>query len=294
MTHAVADRFASVRLTVIGSGPARPQPDTPASGLLVETAGAAVLLDCGPGVISRLARTHDPGRLSAVVIGHLHADHYIDLAPLRYLFPWEGAEHTTMRVLLPPGGREKMVALARAISERDTFFDEAFAIEEYDPPSPVRIADATLSFVPGRHYVPAWGVSVRDDQGACLVYAGDTGPNEALVAAASGADMLICEATLADVTQDEPERGHLTAEEALDHAARARVAAAVLTHYHSDRREELAAIAARSRVPAVLARPGLVADVVAGAVDLRTPSGDPMLGLEPAATFAPVPSSGYG
>jgi ribonuclease BN (tRNA processing enzyme) len=258
----------------------------------VETAGAAVLLDCGPGVISRLARTHDPGRLSAVVIGHLHADHYIDLAPLRYLFPWEGAEQTTMRVLLPPGGREKMVALARAISERDTFFDEAFAIEEYDPRWAVPIADATLSFVPGRHYVPAWGVSVRDDQGASLVYAGDTGPNDLLVAAASGADMLVCEATLAEVTQDEPERGHLMAEEALDHAERAGVGAAILTHYPSDRRGELEDIVARSRVPAVLARPGLVADVVAGAVDVRTPSGDPVPRLEAGAAFAPLPSTG--
>jgi ribonuclease Z len=134
---------------------------------------------------------------------------------------------------------------------------------------------------------------VRDDQGASLVYAGDTGPNEVLVAAASGADMLICEATLADVTQDEPERGHLMAEEALDHAARARVAAAILTHYQSDRREELEAIVARSSVPAVLARPGLVVDVVAGAVDLRIPSADQIQRPEPAPAFAQVPGAGY-
>jgi ribonuclease BN (tRNA processing enzyme) len=280
-------------LTVIGSGPARPQPDTPASGLLVETAAAAVLLDCGPGVISRLSRTHDPGRLSAVVIGHLHADHFSDLAPLRYLFPWEGSDGKTMRVLLPPGGREHMVALARAISERDTFFDEAFAIEEYDPGSVVRIADALLSFVPGRHYVPAWGVSVRDDQGARLVYAGDTGPNDLLVAAAAGADMLVCEATLARVDEDEPARGHLTADEALDHAARAGVGAAVLTHYPSDRREQLQALADRSRVPAAVARPGLVADVVAGVpVEVRGPSSEAASRGEAAAAFVPLPTSG--
>jgi ribonuclease BN (tRNA processing enzyme) len=281
-----------VRLTVVGSGPARPQPDTPASGLLVETAGAAILLDCGPGVISRLARTHDPGRLSAVFIGHLHADHYLDLAPLRYLFPWEGAEGKTMRVLLPPGGRAHMAALAGAISERETFFDEAFELEEYDPQTGIRVGDAQLSIVPGRHYVPAWGVAIRDAAGARLVYAGDTGPNDGVVAAATGADMLICEATLRSVTEDEPQRGHLTADEALDHAARAGVGAVLLTHYASDRRDALEALAARSRVPAAVARPGLAAEVVAGApVDVRTPSADPTPRPEPTPSFVPLVGS---
>lgn len=282
-----------MRLTVVGSGPARPQPDTPASGLLVETAGAAILLDCGPGVISRLARTHDPGRLSAVVIGHLHADHYLDLAPLRYLFPWEGAEGKTMRVLLPPGGRTRMFALARAISERETFFDEAFAIEEYDPGAIIRVADAQLGFVQGRHYVPAWGVSIRDGAGATLVYAGDTGPNDRVVEAAHGADMLVCEATLRSPAEDEPERGHLTAEEALDHAARAGVGGVLLTHYASDRREALEALAAASRVPAAVARPGVAAEVHAGApVDVRSPELDPRPQPELAPRFVPLIGSG--
>jgi ribonuclease BN (tRNA processing enzyme) len=231
--------------------------------------------------------------LSAVVIGHLHADHYLDLAPLRYLFPWEGAEGKTMRVLLPPGGRARIFALAKAISERETFFDEAFALQEYDPSSTIRVGDAQLSFVQGRHYVPAWGVVIRDGGGAKLVYAGDTGPNDQLVEAATGADMLVCEATLRSATEDEPERGHLTAEEALEHGARARVGGMLLTHYASDRREGLEALARTSRVPAAVARPGLAAEVVAGApVDVRSPSADPTPWPEPAPRFVPLIGSG--
>ena len=53
-----------MRLTVIGCGTAQPQPDTPASGLLVESGDTRVLLDCGQGVISRLERHIDPLSLS--------------------------------------------------------------------------------------------------------------------------------------------------------------------------------------------------------------------------------------
>ena len=79
-----------MRLTVIGCGPAAPQADTPASGLLLESGSTAILLDCGYGVIGRLRAVADPVGLTGVVIGHLHADHALDLAALRYLHPWPG------------------------------------------------------------------------------------------------------------------------------------------------------------------------------------------------------------
>lgn len=259
-----------MRLTVIGSGPARPQPDTPASGILVETAGAAILLDCGPGVIRRLSRTHDPRRLSAVVVGHLHADHYLDLAHLRYLFPWAGEDTAPLRVLLPPGGRDHMTRLAGAISERPTFFDEAFTMEEYESGATVRIGDASATLIPGQHYVPAWGTVIRDSIGTRLAYAGDTGPTDAVVEAAHGADLLVCEATLRSADEDERRRGHMTGREVLDHADRAGVGGVVLTHYAAELRPILTAMAARSRIEAAVARPGLSVELVAGeAPDFR-------------------------
>ena len=74
-----------MRLTVIGSGTSQPQPETPASGLLIETESTAILVDCGQGIIRELMGIHDPRELDAIVIGHMHADHYIDLVSLRYL-----------------------------------------------------------------------------------------------------------------------------------------------------------------------------------------------------------------
>ena len=254
-----------MRLTVLGCGPASPQPDTPASGLLVESGSTAVLLDCGQGVAARLVQHLEPDRLSAVVIGHMHADHFIDLAALRYRFAWGGRSASRLPVHLPPGGLEPFSELAGIVSERAGFFDDAFDVREYEPATRLRIGELTLDFIAGRHYVRAWGVAVTGPDGSRLVYAGDTGPSQAMIAAATDADLLVCEATLDEVAEDDPEtRGHLTLDEALAHACEARARRLVVTHFPSSRREAMAARIAPFGPAVTLARPDLVIDVGPG------------------------------
>jgi ribonuclease BN (tRNA processing enzyme) len=265
-----------MRLTVLGCGPASPQPDTPASGLLVASGTTAVLLDCGQGVAARLVGQLEPARLSAVVIGHMHADHFIDLAALRYRFPWGEPTDARLPVLLPPGGRAKFADLASVVSERSGFFDDAFDVREYDPSVDERIGDLTIEYILGSHYVPAWGVSLTDGSGRRLVYAGDTGPNPALIERARGADLLVIEATLGAAAEDDPSRrGHLTLDEALEHAAAAQVGRTVVTHYPSARRESMMTRLADFGGAAVLARPGLVVEVEATVRSDAEPSGRP-------------------
>jgi len=246
-----------VRLTIVGSGPARPQPDTPASGILVEADGTALLLDCGPGVIGALRRWVDPTALSAVFIGHMHADHYLDVAPLRYLFPWGERASRRLPVLLPPGGRARLDALAMAISERDGFFDDAFEVSEYAGGVERSIGSLRVRPFNSQHYVPAWGVEILDGASRRIVYAGDTGPTVGLVDVARGADLLVCEATLDDPDVDDVVRGHVTADEALEMARRAGVSRTVLTHYPSSLRPAIAEAIGASGLDVVLAAPGV-------------------------------------
>ena len=132
-----------------------------------------------------------------------------------------------------------MDALANAISERVGFFDDAFAIDEYDPARPLQIGPLAVTFVRGRHYVPAWGLAIVAPDGSRLVYTGDTGPSESVTEFARGADLLLVEAALRLSSHDDPERGHLTAEEAIDLATRARARSARIVHYPPSRRGEL-------------------------------------------------------
>lgn len=230
-----------LRLSVLGCSTAAPHSASPASGYVVSWDDTSILLDAGQGVAGRVATVVDPRSLAAVIVGHMHADHYIDLAALRYLYPWGDLATTRLPVHLPPGGRDRMTALASAISERAGFFDSAFEIDEYDAETPLRIGPLEVTFGRSRHYVPAWAVAIDAPDGTRLVYLGDTGPDEAAVEFARDADLLLVEAALRSVSDDDPVRGHLTVDEAIDLARRAEARTALIVHYDPDRKAEIAA-----------------------------------------------------
>jgi ribonuclease BN (tRNA processing enzyme) len=230
---------ARLRLTVLGCSTAAPDPATPTAGFLVEWGTTAVLLDVGQGVIRNLQKVLDPHDLSAIVIGHMHADHYLDIVGLRYLYPWGQPAPDPLPIHLPPGGRERMDALAFAVSERVGFFDAAFTAVEYDPDSVLTVGELQLRFVRGRHYVPAWGVVIDAPDGTRLAYTGDTGPSVSVEEAVRGADLLLVESALWSAAHDDEERGHLTPEEAIELARRAEARSAILVHYAPVRKDTI-------------------------------------------------------
>ncbi|MEX2183973.1 MAG: MBL fold metallo-hydrolase [Chloroflexota bacterium] len=261
MRDVLGDRL---RLTVLGCSTAAPHPATPAAGFLVEWGSTAVLLDMGQGVIRNLQQVLDPHDLAAVIVGHMHADHYLDIVGLRYLYPWGVPAPHPLPVHLPPGGRQRLDALATAVSERAGFFDAAFTAVEFDPETELDIDPLRVRFVRGRHYVPAWGVVVEAPDGSRLGYTGDTGPSDSVIAAMRDVDLLVVEAALQTSAFDDEERGHLTAEEALDLARRAHARSTLLVHYGPDRRAELEALCAASGINARPAVDGTVVTVTAG------------------------------
>ena len=227
------------RLTVLGCSNAVPHPLSPASGYLVEWEETAILLDIGQGVVRRLQGMLDPRSLSGVIVGHMHADHYFDLVGLRYLYPWAGRGENRLPIHLPPGGQDRLVALADAISERPAFFDDAFEVAEYDSDTTLRVGPLTVRFHRSQHYVPAWATSIEAPDGTRLAYTGDSGPSDEMIEFTRGADLLLVEAALRSAADDDPRRGHLTAEEAIDLARGAQVKAALIVHYDPARRAQL-------------------------------------------------------
>lgn len=267
MTDQRDDRL---RLTVLGCTTAAPHPAAAAAGFLVEWGRTAILLDVGQGVIRELQQVIDPHDLTAIVVGHMHADHYLDLVGLRYLYPWGVAAESGLPVFLPPGGRARLDALATAISERSGFFDASFDAVEFEPDAVLRLGELSIRFVRGRHYVPAWGVVVEAPDGARLAYTGDTGPSELVAAAVRGADLLLVEAALVDASLDDEERGHLTGEEAIELARVAEARSTLIVHYDPARRAELDALCSVSGLAIGMAVSGL--SVTIDPSDTREPA----------------------
>jgi ribonuclease BN (tRNA processing enzyme) len=204
-----------VRLTVIGSSPAWPNPGSAQSGYLVETESHRnLLLDCGPGVLGRL-RANGGVHVEAMAITHFHLDHWGDLVPWAWLNAYGPKnEHIPCSVWLPPRGRSQLEAFAANFGN-DGMFESAFELHEFEPGKPFRAAGFEVEAHRLPHYtMEAYGFRVREGE-RLLAYSGDSAPTHELADLARGADLFVCEATLERPDKDGQPRGHLAAEEAL-------------------------------------------------------------------------------
>jgi ribonuclease BN (tRNA processing enzyme) len=202
-----------VKLTVIGCSPAWPNAGGAQSGYLVEGSGR-LLLDCGPGVLPRLRAGNGWPLVDAIAITHFHLDHWGDLVPWTFGAAYgPGRDAPPPDLWLPPGGNERLRTFGTRLSFADQL-DRVFRIREYV--EGVTFSAGGFEVTPMRlaHYEElTYGLRVANET-RTLAYSGDTAPNEQLVELARDADLFLCEATLA---QPEPaERGHLTADEAID------------------------------------------------------------------------------
>ena len=69
---------------MLGKSPAWQDAGGACSGYLIEEGETSILLDCGNGVFGKLRERIDYIDVDAVVITHVHADHFIDLVPYAY------------------------------------------------------------------------------------------------------------------------------------------------------------------------------------------------------------------
>ena len=93
-----------MELIVIGAGPAyTDRRGAAGASYLVRAEGAALLLDLGQGAFPNLASTMEPSALTAVLVSHLHPDHFIDLVPLRHYLKWEFEPPRRVAVVAPAG-----------------------------------------------------------------------------------------------------------------------------------------------------------------------------------------------
>jgi ribonuclease BN (tRNA processing enzyme) len=204
----------AVRLTVIGSSPAWPNPGSAQSGYVVE-GPRKLLLDCGPGVLGRLREAGILAAIDAVAITHFHLDHWGDLVPWAWLAAYGTEPLDPPDLWLPPDGVGQLETFA-SLWGNARMFERAFTLREFEPATPFDAAGFEVDARPVRHYeLRAFGFRVRDGDGRVLAYSGDAGPGEELAELARGADLFLCEATLADEHGERDPRGHLAADEAI-------------------------------------------------------------------------------
>jgi ribonuclease BN (tRNA processing enzyme) len=101
-----------MELLVVGSGAAYPdRPGIASSTYVVAHGDERICLDLGQGGFAGLAGRVEPSTLRAVVVSHLHPDHFIDLVALRHYLRYEFEPPRRVRVLAPRGLGERLDGL---------------------------------------------------------------------------------------------------------------------------------------------------------------------------------------
>jgi ribonuclease BN (tRNA processing enzyme) len=233
-----------VQVTVLGKSPAWQDAAGACSGYLVQQDDFTLLLDCGNGVFSKLRPVCDYVDVDAVVITHMHADHFLDLVPFSYALRyaprqqpvpvggWPGTDAPARPRLLVPDGAPELMRRVVGCWGNEDLVDSAFRVQEYTAADELEVGPFAIRFCEVPHFVLTHAVELAVD-GTRFTFSADCRPNDALVRFAHDTDMLLIEATLPRPERDGV-RGHLTAREAGAHGRGAGARRLVITHYSDE------------------------------------------------------------
>jgi ribonuclease BN (tRNA processing enzyme) len=231
-----------VQITVLGKSPSWQDVDGACSGYLVQEGDTTVLLDCGNGVFGKMRRVVDYVDVDAVVLSHLHADHFLDLVPYSYALTyaprqqpvpvdrWPGTDDPARPALHAPKGARDLFRRVVGAWGNEDLVENAFDLQEYDPSDVIEIGGLTVRFRPVPHFTETNAIEFASADGSGrFTYGADSSPNEEICDFARDTDLLLIEATLPRPEREGP-RGHLTPAEAGQHGRIAGAKRLVITH----------------------------------------------------------------
>jgi ribonuclease BN (tRNA processing enzyme) len=186
-----------MRLTIVGCGDAFGSGGRFNTCFWLETAKATLLIDCGASSpVALRARGLDFGRVDAVILSHLHGDHFGGLPFLLLDAQLLSRRERPLTIAGPPGTR------ARIEASLENFFPHAatnqwrfpFTYVEIEPGRPTGIIGHSVVTAEVVHQSGAPSTAVRVSDGQKLfAYSGDTEWTEALLGVAADVDLFIVE-----------------------------------------------------------------------------------------------------
>ncbi|MCP3801462.1 MBL fold metallo-hydrolase [Allokutzneria sp. A3M-2-11 16] len=213
-----------MRLTVLGGCGAWPAAGQACSGYLLEHEGFRLLVDPGYAVLPRLLELVEASQVDAVLVSHGHPDHCADLNPLLRARIFADSPVAPLPLYALPGSVDHVLALDAGPRMAKSFTSKDFEAGDSFDIGPFQV-DSTL--LP--HWVPNAGLRLTAG-GRTLAYTGDTGPTDALVDLAGGADAFLAEASYPDRVPPESAQYLSSARQAASYAALGGARRLLLTH----------------------------------------------------------------
>jgi ribonuclease BN (tRNA processing enzyme) len=224
---------APVALRFLGSGDAFGSGGRFQTCMHLSGAGGALLIDCGASSLIAMKREGvDPGGVDAVLVSHLHGDHFGGV-PFLILDAQFSRRTRPLLIAGPSGVRQRVEAAMEVFYPGSTAVQRRFDVEfiELQERREARVGPASVTAFPVVHASGAPANALRVEYGGRIIaYSGDTEWAESLIEAAHGASLFVCEAYMFD----RPVKFHLDYKTVEAQAERLGAHRIILTHMGRD------------------------------------------------------------
>lgn len=186
-----------MRLTIVGSGDAFGSGGRFNTCFHLATLGKNVLIDCGASThVALRVRNIDPNTIDAIVLSHLHGDHFGGIPFVLIDAQFLARRETPLTIAGPPGTRERIDAALEAFFPASSKSNWRFPLTVFDFPVgvPTDVLGLQVTSTEVIHFsgAPSTGLRVSDGK-TLFAYSGDTEWTDALLSIGKGADLFIVE-----------------------------------------------------------------------------------------------------
>lgn len=186
-----------MRMHVLGCGDAFGSGGRQQSAYLIETDDCLFLLDCGPSALLAMKRAgFDPRRLDAIILSHLHGDHFGGLPFFFIEYLYRNPRHRPLIIAGPPGTEDRVLQLhelmyggARSPEQMSL---HVFQVLRPDESQRVSSLEVFPFRVPHQTQDISLGLKVGH-RGKHILFSGDSAWTERFIEQARGVDLFLCE-----------------------------------------------------------------------------------------------------
>ena len=186
-----------MNLTILGSGDAFGSGGRSNTCFWLETAKGTIVVDFGASALPALkALRLDPNRIDAIVLSHLHGDHFGGLPFLLLDAQFLSRRERPLTVAGPPGARARLDTALEVFFPKSSGSKWKFAwrVEEIIPGIQSDVLGHSVVTAEVVHGSGAPSTALRlSDGDKVFAYSGDTEWTDALLAIAKDADLFVCE-----------------------------------------------------------------------------------------------------
>jgi ribonuclease BN (tRNA processing enzyme) len=209
---------------------------------LVAHGDTRFLIDCGASSMIAMRKFGiDPNGIDAVVISHLHGDHFAGLAFMLIDAQLMSKRTRPLAIVGPKTLAKRLGDTMECLFPGSTGMTWRFplTIDAFEEETAWRWRDVAVTPFRVKHFCGAPPYALRVECGGrTIAYSGDTEWVDALIPAARGADLFIAEAYF----QDKAMKFHLSYDTLMQHIDEIRPKRLVLTHMSADMLASVAGI----------------------------------------------------